>query len=67
MSRVNWGRYFLDFLVSNGVRQEGVLRALTCLHYILMVLSTNLNAIKSGCIIGNALVNHLFFADDIYA
>ena len=28
-------------------------------------LSTNLNAIKSGCVVGNALVNHLFFADDI--
>ena len=50
--------------MSAGVRQGGVLNPYLFALY-LSDLSTNLSAIKSGCVIGNALVYHLFFADDI--
>ena len=62
---IKWGSHFSEvFGVSNGVRQGGVLSPYLFALY-LNDLSTNLNAIKSGCVVGNALVNHLFFADDI--
>ena len=62
---IKWGSHFSEFFgVSNGVRQGGVLSPYLFALY-LNDLSTNLNAIKSGCVVGNALVNHLFFADDI--
>ena len=60
---IKWGSRFSEFFgVSNGVRQGGVLSPYLYALY-LNDLSTNLNAIKSGCVGGNALVNHLFFAD----
>ena len=64
MQCITWGSHFSDFFgFSNGVRQ-GVLSPYLFALY-LNDLSMNLNAIKSGCVIGNALVNHLFFPNHI--
>ena len=61
---IKWGSHFSEFFgVSNGIKQGGVL-SLYLFALCLNDLSTNLNAIKSGCVRGNALVNNLF-ADDI--
>ena len=63
MLYIKQGSHFSDFFgVPNGIRQEGVLSPYLFALYF-NELSTNLNAIKSGCIIVNALVNNLFFAD----
>jgi len=50
--------------VSNGVRQWGVLSPYLCAVY-LDYLSSELNNIKAGRYIGEVLLNHLMFADDI--
>ena len=52
------------FHVSNGVRQGGVLSPYLFAVY-LNDLSNELNNIKAGCYIGEYLLNHLIFADDI--
>ena len=60
-----WGKYFSElFHVSNGVRQGGVLSPYLFAVY-LDYLSNELNTIKAGCYIGEVLLNHLMFADDI--
>ena len=60
------------FHVSNGVRQVGVLSpGLDKGEYWVLFavyvadLSNELNNIKPGCYIGEVLLNHLMFADDI--
>ena len=63
--QIKWGKHFSEpFHVSNGVRQGGVLSP-----YLFAVyfddLSNELNNIKAGCYIGEVLLNHLKFADDI--
>jgi len=50
--------------VSNAVRQGGVLSRYLFAVY-LDDLSNELNNIKTGCYIGEVLLNHLMFADDI--
>ena len=52
------------FHVSNGVRQGGVLSPYLFTVY-LDDLCNELNNIKAGCYIGEVLLNHLMFADDI--
>jgi len=52
------------FHVSNGVRQGGVLSPYLFAVY-LDDLSNELNNIKAGCYIGEVLLNHLMFSDDI--
>ena len=52
------------FKVSNGVRQGGILSPYLFALYI-DELSCNLNKITTGCLIGDACLNHLMFADDI--
>ena len=60
---IKQGSHFSDFFgVPNGVRQGGALSLYLFALYF-NELSTNLNAIKSGCIIVNALVKNFFFAD----
>ena len=63
--RIKWGSHLSDpFHVSNGVRQGGVLSP--CLFAVYLdELSNELNNVKAGCYIGDALLNHLMFADDI--
>ena len=50
--------------MSNGIRQGGVLSPYFFAVY-LDDLSNELNNIKAGCYIGEILLNHLMFADDI--
>ena len=62
---MKWGKHFSElFHVSNGVRQGGVLSPYLIAVY-LDDLSNGLNNIKAGCYIGEVLLNHLMFADDI--
>jgi len=63
--QIKWGKHFSElFHVSNGVRQGGALSPYLFAVY-LDDLSNELNNIKAGCYIGEVLVNHLMFADDI--
>ena len=63
--QVKWGNDFSDsFRVSNGVRQGGVLNPYLFALY-LDELSSKLMKIEAGCCIGDAVLNHIFFADDI--
>ena len=50
--------------MSNGVRQGGVLSPYLFAVY-LDDLSNEVNNIKAGCYIGEVLLNHLMFADDL--
>ena len=52
------------FFVCNGVRQGGVLSPHLFSAYI-DDLSVKLNKIKAGCYIGNSLLNHILFPDDL--
>ena len=65
MMQIKWAKHFYEpFYVSNGVRQGGVLSP--CLFAVCLDdLSNELNTIKAGCYIGEVLLNHLMFADDI--
>ena len=63
--QIKWGKHFsVPFHVSHGVRQGGVLSPYLFAVY-LDDLSNELNNIKAGCYIGEVLLNHLMFADDI--
>ena len=65
MMKVRWNNYFSDsFLVSNGVRQGGILSPYLFSLYI-DDMTSNLNTIKSGCYVGNYCLNHIMFADNI--
>ena len=62
---VRWGSLISEpFHVSNGVRQGGILSP-----YIFNVytddLSTRLNALPIGCVLGDLTINHLMYADDL--
>jgi len=65
MMQIKWGNHFFEpFHVSNGVRQGGVLSP-----YLFAIclddFTIELNNIKAGVYIGEVLLNHLMFADDI--
>ena len=63
--RVRWGSQLSQsFGVSNGVRQGGILSPYLFAVYIDQ-LSKDLNHVPAGCYIGNTLVNHIIYADDI--
>ena len=63
--QIKWGKHYSEsFHVSNGVRQKGVLSPYLFAVY-LDDSSNELNNIKAGCNIGEVLLNHLTFADDI--
>ena len=62
---VKWGSLTSElFTVSNGVRQGGILSP----HFFNVYdvdLSTKLNKLKVGCVMGEFIINHLLYADDI--
>ncbi len=65
LMRVKWGnKVSAPFGVSNGVRQGGILSPILFNLYM-DELSERLNVCKTGCMIGNTLVNHIMYADDL--
>ncbi len=50
--------------MTNGVRQGGILSPLLFNLYM-DDLSVELNECKTGCVIGDSLINHLMYADDL--
>jgi len=63
--QVQWGtNYSPPFTVTNWVRQGGVLSPYLFAVY-LDGLSIQLGSARVGCTVGNMVVNHLKFADDI--
>ena len=63
--RVRWGSQLSQsFGVSNGVRQGGILSPYLFAVYIDQ-LSKDLNHVPAGCYIGNTLVNHIIYVDDL--
>jgi len=64
--QIKWDKHLSElFHVTNGVRQGGVLSP-----YLFAVYSddlpTEINSIEAGCYVGEILLNHLMFADDIF-
>jgi len=63
--QVKWGTNSSSpFTVTSGVRQGGVLSPYLFAVY-LDELSIQLGSARVGCTVGNMVVNHLMFADDI--
>ena len=63
--QVRWGSQLSQsFGVSNGVRQGGIFSPYLFAFYIDQ-LSKDLNRVPAGCYIGNTLVNHIIYANDI--
>lgn len=63
--RVRWGNTTSDpFLVTNGVRQGGILSPMLFNLYM-DDLSKRLKDCKTGCMVGDRLINHLLYADDL--
>ena len=63
--QIKWGKHFSKpFHVSDGARQGGLLSPYLFAVY-LDDLTNEPKNIKAGCYIGEVLLNHLMFADDI--
>ena len=63
--QVRWGSgVSAPFSVSNGVRQGGLLSPAP-FNFYMNDLSVSLNNCKTGCKIGDTLINHFMYADDL--
>ena len=63
--QVKWGSCLsTPFTVSNGVRQGGLLSP-AFFNLYMDDLSVQLSQCRTGCMIGNTLVNHFMYADDL--
>ena len=63
--QVKWGNVTSShFTVSNGVRQGGILSPILFNIYM-DDLSKELNKCNTGCLVGNSVINHLMYADDL--
>ena len=63
--QVRWGQAFSSqFLVTNGVRQGGILSPFL-LNLYMDDLSRKLKECKTGCMVGDKVINHLLYADDL--
>ena len=63
--QVRWGKTISTLLpVTNGVRQGGILSPILFNLYM-DGLSRELEECKTGCMVGNQLINHLMYADDL--
>ena len=62
---VKWGDKISDlFHVTNGVRQGGILSPYLFSVYI-DDITAELNLLRIKCVIGNMIINHILYADDI--
>ena len=62
---VRWsGTYSTLFSVTNGVRQ-GIILSPYLFNVYVGDLSVALNACRVGCDVGNVIINHLMYADDL--
>ena len=62
---VKWGKLcYSDFSVGNGIRQGGILSPKLFSVYV-HDLSVALSATKTGCVISDTSVTHVFYADDL--
>ena len=62
---VRWGSVVSDnFLITNGVRQGGILSPLFFNIYM-DCLSKSLCNTQTGCKVGGVMINHLMYADDL--
>ena len=62
---VKWGNITSQFFkISNGVRQGGILSPRFFNVYV-NDLSDRLNKLNIGCILGDLILNHLMYADDL--
>ena len=64
-AQVRWGTSISEsFPIENWVRQGGILSP-KLFNFYIAALSTRLNSIPAGCKIGQLMVNHLAYADDL--
>ena len=62
---VRWGSVLSDnFLITNGVRQGGIL-SLLFFNVYMDCLSESLCITQTGCNVGGVMINHLMYADDL--
>ena len=63
--QIRWGdKLSAPFKVGNGVRQGGILSP-ALFNLYMNDLSVQLNMCRTGCVLGNTLLNHFMYAYDL--